>query len=441
MTKSKSFGGVIYWYPPPKQTDRPQNGGNETMPKRTLPLSDTQVRTAKPQAKEYKLSDGGGLYLLLTPSGGKLWNMKYRFSGKEKRLSFGAYPALSLADARQRRENAKKLLANGIDPGEMKKSLKQAKADLDENSFEIVAREWVTKFSGQWSQVHTTTIMDRLEKDVFPYMGARPIADITSPELLAVLRRIESRGALDTAHRLRNHCGQVFRYAVATGRAERDPSRDLQGALPPVKFGHRAAPTDPKVLSPMLKAIDGFQGSFIVKCAMQLLPMLFCRPGELRHMEWTELDIDSAQWNIPAEKMKMKQAHIVPLPSQALHVLNELRPLTGHSIYVFPCHRSPLRCMSDNAINAALRRMGFEKSEVTAHGFRATARTMLHEILQFSPDAIEAQLAHAVPDRLGTAYNRTQHLAERRKMMDTWAMYLDGLKVGCKVLPFKREPA
>jgi integrase len=418
------------------------------MPKQITPLSAAQIDKAKPQLKETKLFDGGGLFLLVSPlkygadgkqlPASKLWRFKYRFDGKEKLLSFGAYPTLSLADARNRREDAKKLLANGVDPGEMKKSLKQAKVALDEHSFEVLAREWITKFSGQWSQVHADTIMERMERDVFPYMGAKPISDIKSPELLAVLRRVESRGALDTAHRIRNHCGQIFRYAVATGRAERDPSRDLQGALPPVKFGHRAAFTDPKELTSLLIAVENYQGSFVVKCAMQLLPMLFTRPGELRHMEWTELDFDSAQWNIPAVKMKMKHAHIVHLSSQALHVLNELKPLTGHSTYVFPCHRSPLRCMSDNAINAALRRMGFEKSEVTAHGFRATARTMLHEILQFSPDAIEAQLAHAVPDRLGMAYNRTQHLVERKKMMQIWADYLDGLKVGAKVIPLKR---
>ena len=305
------------------------------MPKRIVSLTDIQVLKAKPKDKAYKLADGGGLFLLATPTGGKLWRLKYRFDGKEKLLSFGSYPELTLADARQRREEAKKLLANGVDPGEMKKSLKQAKIALDENSFEVVAREWVTKFSVKWSQVHATTIMDRLEKDVFPYMGARPVMEIKPPELLAVLRRIESRGALDTAHRIRNHCGQVFRYAVATGRAESDPSRDLQGALPPVKYGHRAAFTDPKGLTQLLRTVEDYQGSFVVKCAMQLLPMLFTRPGELRHMEWAEIDFDAAQWNIPAEKMKMKQSHIVPLPKQVLHVLNELKPLTGTASMFF----------------------------------------------------------------------------------------------------------
>lgn len=410
-----------------------------------MALSDTRVRTAKPAEKPIKLFDSDGLFLLVqpvgkkSPKGSKWWRFKYRFGGKEKLTSFGTYPEISLSDARQRRDDARKLVANGVDPSEFKKEQKTAKIELTENCFEFVAREWLTKFSGKWSKVHAGTIKERMERDVFPYIGHRIIADIKAPELLAVLRRIESRGALDTAHRTRNHCGQVFRYAVATGRAERDPSGDLRGALPPVEYGNRAAVTDPKELAHLLRAVDGYQGSFVVKCAMLLLPMLFCRPGELRHMEWTEIDFEARQWNIPAEKMKMKQAHAVPLPSQALHVLSELKPLTGHSIYVFPCHRSPLRCMSDNAINAGLRRMGFEKSEVTAHGFRATARTLLHEILQFDPDAIEAQLAHAVPDRLGTAYNRAKHLAVRTSMMQVWADYLDGLKAGAKVIPLRRQ--
>ena len=249
---------------------------------------------------------------------------------------------------------------------------------------------------------------------------------------------MESRNILDTAHRVRFECGAIFRYAVATGRADRDPVADLKGALPPVKNGHHAAPTDPKELAPLLRAIDGFEGSFVVKCALQLTPMLFVRPGELRHAEWSEFDFETAEWNIPAGRMKMKIAHLVPLPEQALAILNELRPLTGHSKYVFPSHRSPLRCMSDNALNAAMRRMGFDKDEVTAHGFRATARTILDEVLQIRPDFIEHQLAHAVKDPNGRAYNRTAHLAERKKMMQVWADYLDGLKAGAKVLPFKK---
>lgn len=411
------------------------------MPKRIMPLTDLQVKTAKPQAKEYKLSDGGGLFLLVTPTGGKLWNLKYRFANKEKRLSFGAYPAIALTDARQRREDAKKLLANGIDPGEIKKAQKAAIVAATESSFEIVAREWHTKYKNTWSQVHASTILDRLVKEVFPWLGSRPIEEIKAPELLKCLRRMEDRGALDTAHRVRNHCSNIFRYAIATGSAERDPAADLRGALPPVKGNHFAAPTDPKDVAPILRAIDGFEGSFVVKCAMQLAPILFVRPGELRAAEWAEIDLEACEWNIPAERMKMKVAHLVPLPRQAVEILQALQPLTGHSKYVFPCQRSPLRCMSENAVNAGLRRLGFDKSEITGHGFRAMARTILDEVLQVRPDYIEHQLAHAVKDPNGRAYNRTSHLSERRKMMQLWSDYLDGLKQGAKVIPFKKGAA
>lgn len=411
------------------------------MPKRIQPLSDIQVKNAKPAPKETKLFDGGGLFLLVTPSGGRLWQFKYRFDGKEKKLSFGAYPAITLADARQRREDAKKLLANGVDPGEMKKSLKQAKVALEENSFEIVAREWHSKFSGQWTPGHADTIMSRLERDVFPWLGGNPVGEVKPVDLLAVLRRIEGRGALETAHRVRTIAGQVLRYAVATGRAERDAAADLRGALPPTQERHHSALTDPKEVAELLRAIDGFKGTFHVKCALKLAPMLFARPGELRQMEWTELDLDEAQWNIPADKMKMKQAHIVPLCKQAVAILRELQPLTGFGRYVFPCHRSPLRPMTNNAINAALRRMGYTSDEMTGHGFRATARTILDEVLQVRPDYIEHQLAHAVKDPNGRAYNRTAHLVKRRKMMQHWADYLEGLKAGAKVIPFKQNAA
>ena len=408
------------------------------MPKRIQPLSDIQVKSAKPKEGDYKLSDGYGLYLLVTPTGGRLWRLQYRFDGKQKLLSFGAYPAVSLADARQRRDNAKKLLANGIDPGETMKAQKSAQGKQDANSFEVIAREWHSKFSHAWVTSHAQHKLERLEKNVFPWIGKRPIKDIKAPEVLAVLRRLEERGILDTAHRVRFECGQIFRYAVATGRAERDPSADLKGALPPVKNGHHAAPTDPKAVAPLLRAIDGFTGSFVVKCAMQLAPILFVRPGELRAAEWSEIDFEAAEWNIPAEKMKMKVAHLVPLCKQSIEILKDLHPLTGHSRYVFPCHRSPLRCMSGNAVNAGLRRMGFEKSEITGHGFRAMARTILDEVLQVRPDFIEHQLAHAVKDPNGRAYNRTAHLAERKKMMQLWADYLDGLKQGAKVIPLRK---
>ncbi|WP_298266600.1 integrase arm-type DNA-binding domain-containing protein [Geobacter sp.] len=406
------------------------------MPKRIQPLTELQVRNAKPREGEYKLADGGGLYLLVTPSGGKLWRCDYRFNGKRKTAAFGAYPAVTISDARQRREDAKKQLANGNDPCEAKKAQKAAILAETANTFEAVTREWHKRFKSQWSVNHAERIMRRLELDVFPFIGSRPIAEIKAPEMLTVLRRVEAR-TLETAHRLKIACGQVFRYAVATGRAERDPVADLRGALPPTKYKHMPAPTDPKQVAPLLRAIDEYQGSFVVKCALRLAPLTFVRPGELRKAEWSEIDLDAAEWNVPGVRMKMKDAHLVPLSTQAVEILRELHALTGRGRYVFPGHRSPLRPMSENAVNAALRRMGFEKSEIVGHGFRAIARTLLDEVLQVRPDFIEHQLAHAVKDPNGRAYNRTAHLAERRKMMQLWADYLDGLKAGAKVIPLR----
>ena len=418
------------------------------MPKRILPLTDKQVSSAKAQAKDIKLFDGDGLFLLVPKqkydSAGKalpvskLWRLKYRLAGKEKLIALGSYPETTLSAARELRKEARSNVTKGVDPGEVKKAKKAAGGLAGENSFEVVAREWHGKFADTWSPSHAQHKLERLEKNVFPWIGPRPIKEITAPEVLGVLRRLEARGILDTAHRVRFDCGLIFRYAIATGRAERDPSADLKGALPPVKNGNFAAPTDPKAVAPILRAIDGFVGSFVVKCALQLAPMLFVRPGELRAAEWTEIDFESAEWNIPAERMKMKVAHLVPLPLQAVDILKDLHPLTGRGRYVFPCNRSPLRCMSENAVNAALRRMGFEKAEITGHGFRATARTILDEVLDFRVDFIEHQLAHAVKDPNGLAYNRTKYLPQRRKMMQTWADYLDGLKAGAKVIPFRK---
>ena len=402
-----------------------------------MALTDVKVRNAKPTGKQVKLSDGDGMYLLVTPNGGKCWRLKYRFGGKEKVLALGTYPEISLADARQRREDARKLLANCVDPSEVKKAQKAAMTADAGNSFEVVTREWHEKFKGKWVASHAQHKLERFEKNVFPWIGKMPVSDVKATDVLAILRRIESRNLLDTAHRVKMDCGQVLRYAVATGRAERDCTADLKDALPPVKGGHFSAPTEPKKVAQLVKAIDGFTGSFVVQCAMKLAPLLFVRPGELRAAEWSEIDLDAAEWNIPGNRMKMKEPHLVPLSTQAVAILRELQPLTDHSKYVFPCNRSPLRCMSENAVNAGLRRLGFEKSEINGHGFRATARTLIHEVLGFSPDAIEAQLSHAVPDRLGKAYNRTQHLVERRKMMQTWADYLDGLKRGAQVIPIK----
>lgn len=406
-----------------------------------MPLSDLTIKNRKPGAKPVKLSDEKGLFLLVSPAGGKWWRLKYRFGGKEKLLSLGTYPEVPLKDARQRRDDARKLLADGTDPGENRKTVKAAKSERAANSFEVIAREWFAKNSATWSENHGSRIIRRLERDIFPWIGGRPISDITAPKLLAVLRRIEDRGAVETAHRAHQNCGQVFRYAIATGRAERDPSPDLKGALPPVKQTHRAAITDPKAIAELLRAMDAYQGSFITKCALRLAPLLFVRPGELRKAEWAEIDLDKAEWNIPAERMKMREPHLVPLSIQAVEILRELHALTGGGRYVFPGARTNGRPMSDNAVLAALRRMGFAKDEMSGHGFRAMARTILDEVLQVRPDFIEHQLAHAVRDPNGRAYNRTAHLAERRKMMQQWADYLDTLKVGAQVIPLRANSA
>jgi len=401
-----------------------------------MPLTNMKVRSAKPKEKPYKLSDFDGLYLLVTEKGQKWWRFRYRYNRKEKLLSMGTYPEISLADARQRRDEARRQIARGIDPGAVRKAQKQADTRETE-TFEVIAREWHEKFTPTWTESHATTIMSRLERDLFPWIGKRPIADVRAPELLAVLRRVESRGALETAHRIRTIAGQVLRYAVATGRAERDASADLKGALPQPVEKHMAALTDPKEVAPLLHAIDGYSGHFVVKCALRLAPLFFVRPGELRHAEWSEMDLDQAVWNIPAGKMKAKQPHIVPLCRQAVEILTELKALTGSGRYVFPSGWSRMQPMSNNAILAALRRMGYPKGTMTAHGFRALARTILDEVLQVRPDLIEHQLGHAVRDPLGRAYNRTSHLEERRKMMQKWADYLDELKAGAVVIPFK----
>ncbi len=409
-----------------------------------MALTDVKVRNAKPADKPIKLSDSGGMYLLIsppgkkTPNGSKCWRLKYRFKGKEKVLALGVYPETSLAEARGKRDAAREQLAKKIDPGEVRKAEKRSGSEKAANTFEAVAYEWHARQKSVWTEAHAKRTMQRLERDIFRCIGTRPISEITAPELLTVFRRIESRGAHETAHRARFVCGQIFRYAVATGRAERDPAADLKGALTPLKTRHYAAITDPKEIAPLLRAIDGYQGSFVVRCALQLAPLVFVRPGELRQAEWAEIDLENAEWNIPAEKMKMRQPHLVPLSRQAVEIIRELHAMTGNSRYLFPSGRSIARPMSDNAINAALRRMGFTKDEATAHGFRAMARTILDEVLQVRPDFIEHQLAHAVKDPNGRAYNRTSFLKERREMMQTWADYLDGLKSGAKVIPLRR---
>jgi integrase len=391
-------------------------------------LTDVAVRRAKPRNKRYKMYDTGGLFLLITPSGGKWWRFKYKYAGKEKLLSLGTYPDISLKDARDRRDQERKKLANRIDPAVNRAAAKAAWEGNQANSFEVVAREWIAKKSSAWSGSNTNKTTRRLEVDVFPWIGNRPIAEIMPPELLMVVQRTEKRGAIDTAHRVLQTCGQIFRYAVVTGRAVRDPSVDLRGALQSVRGKHFAAVTEPKAIGALLRALHGYQGSVIIRCALRLAPLVFVRPGELRKAEWKEIDFEKSEWNIPAERMKMKVAHLVPLSRQALDVLRELQPLTGRGILLFPSPRTNKRPMSDNAILSALRRMGISKDEMSGHGFRAMARTVLDEVLHVRPDYIEHQLAHAVRDPNGRAYNRTAHLPERRKMMQDWADYLDELR-------------
>lgn len=391
-----------------------------------MALTDVKIRQAKPKEKPYKLSDEKGLYLQITPKGSKLWKLKYRFLKKEKKLSIGAYPDISLAEARNKRDQARNQLANEIDPSLDKQIKRKALREASENSFELIAREWFVKFSTQWTPQHGERILRRLEKDIFPWLGQQPISQIMAPQLLSTLRRIENRGAIETAHRALQNCSQVFRYAVATGRADRDPCGDLRGALPPVKQKHFAAITDAKEVAGLMRAIHSYQGYFPTLCALKLSPLLFVRPGELRTAEWSEFDFAKAEWHIPPHKMKLRQKHIVPLSTHVIDILMELKPLTGHGQYLFPSVRSPRRPMSENTINAALRRLGYTSDQMTAHGFRSMASTLLNEH-GWHRDAIERQLAHAERNSVRAAYNYAEHLTERKKMMQWWGEYLEGL--------------
>ena len=393
-----------------------------------MPLSATQVRNAKPAERRQKLFDGRGLYLEIPARGNKRWRLKYRFEGREKLISLGIYPDISLQQARERRDVAKKLLAQGVDPSAERQAQRAAAADRSTNTFEALAREWIDRHGAQWAASHRDRLVRRLERDAFPWLGAKPVDEISPPELLEVARRIEARGAVETAHRVLQSAGQVFRYAVATGRAERVPSVDLRNALTPAKVQHLPAITEPGRVGELLRAIDGYEGSLAIRCALRLAPLVFVRPGELRHATWEHVDLDRAEWSFTVSKTHAD--HIVPLARQAVAILQELEPLTGRGRYVFPSARSPSgrRPMSDNALLVALRSMGFPKDEMTVHGFRAMARTLLDEVLGVRPDFIEHQLAHRVRDPLGRAYNRTSHLEARREMMQRWADYLDELK-------------
>lgn len=405
-------------------------------------LTDLECKTATPKDKPYRLFDGGGLYLEVLPSGAKYWRLKYRHAGKEKRLALGVYPTVSPRKARTDAAREKEKLRDGRDPSAERRAHKATAKVAAENSLEAVAREWLALRAAEFTPKHIAKVQGQLEGNLFPWLGDRPIAELRAPELLAALRRIEARGAIHTAKRAHQYVGQIFRYAIATGRCERDISGDLKGALVPEKQRHRAAITDPAKVGELLRALDGYQGSLATRCALLLIPLVFVRPGELRHAEWAEIDLNRAEWNIPGEKMKMRQPHLVPLSQQAVAILKEIQPLTGGGRYVFPSLRGGERPLSDNTINAALRRMGFDtREEMTAHGFRAMARTILDEVLGFRPDYIEHQLAHAVRDPNGRAYNRTAHLAERRKMMQGWADYLDKLKAGAEVIPLHGSAA
>lgn len=398
-----------------------------------MALSDVTVRTTKPKAKQYKLADEKGLFLLVHPNGSKYWRQKYRYDGKEKLLALGVYPDISLAQARQRRDEARKLLALGVDPGQHRKAQKAARLDAAANSFEVIAREWLEHRKASVEPAQHVKTLARMQNDVFPWLGRKPITSIEAADVLAVLKRVDARGARFTAHRIRSEVSQVFRYAIATTRAQRDPCPDLKGAIPAAQTENFAAITTPAQVGELLRAIDGFRGTFPVQCALRLAPLLFVRPGELRKAKWSEIDLAKGEWKYTVSKTKTE--HLVPLAPQAVAVLQELYHMTGHREYVFPGARDPNRPMSDAAINAALRRMGYDtKTEITGHGFRAMARTILAEQLHQKPEVIEHQLAHSVPDALGKAYNRTKFLKERKTMMQLWADYLDRLKAGAEVI-------
>jgi integrase len=402
-------------------------------------LTAVAIRNAAPTAKPFKLSDGGGMFLLVMPNGARYWRVKFRHAGKEKVLALGVYPEVTLAEARQRRDTARGAIRDGRDPSADRRSERlQAKLSAD-NTFEAIAREWLASQKKKLAVATYAKAVAMLESNVFPWLGARPISEIDPPELLAVVKRIEARGANETAHRVKERCGQVFRYAIAHGNATRDPSADLRGALAPVVSKSRAAVTDPGLVGDLLRTIDGYTGQFTTRCALRLAPLLFVRPGELRHAEWAEFDLDAAEWRIPAHKMKMREAHVVPLSSQAVEILRELQPLTGRGRYCFPSMRSPQTPMSENTVNAALRRLGFDKDTMTGHGFRAMASTRLNE-MGWKPDVIERQLAHAERNTVRAAYNRAQYMAERTTMMQAWADYLDVLRADTgKVVAFKRK--
>lgn len=399
-------------------------------------LTDSEIRYHRVDAKRasYKLTDGGGLYLLVNQKG-KYWRYNYRINNKYKTLALGVYPEITLKEARVLHEEAHTKVKQSIDPSVHRKIEKLKQQELADNTFEHIAREWFEEFKQTWVESHSKRLISRLENDVFPWLGSMPIQEIEPPEILAVMRRVQARGALESAHRVKTICGQVFRYAIATGRASRDQTADLKGALPQPRKGRFAAIRDPDELRSLLLAIDGYQGTFVVRCALQLSPLVMLRPGELRHAQWDEINFEEALWTIPVSRMKARRStkeqnetnHLVPLCTQAIEVLKDLKPYTENFPYIFTGARSRKRPMSDNAVRTALRTMGFTNEQMTAHGFRATASTFLNE-MGFNRDAIEAQLAHKDKNEIRAAYNRAQYLDERRTMLQSWADYLDNLR-------------
>ncbi len=413
-------------------------------------LTDAQCRNATCPAgkKRERLSDSGGLYLEISPAGSKRWFWKYRRAGLEKRMALGSYPDVSLTKARRAQKTARDTKDDGADPVQSRKAEKLVAINPAGETFKAVALEWYERQSPQWSPAHSVRVLRQLERDLFPWLGERPISSITPPELLAVLRKTEARGAIETADRGLMNARLIWRYAVATSRAGRDIGADLKGALMPYRGKHHAAITEPDKLGELLRAIERYKGGPIVRTALHLAPILFQRPGELRGAAWAEIDLDAALWTIPSQRMKRTkdgkengEPHAVPLPRQAVELLRELQPLTGGGVLVFPGERSHDRPISDNSVRTALLSLGYSSQVQTWHGFRATARTMLAERLDLDPLVIEAQLAHSVKDANGRAYNRTQYLAHRRAMMQTWADYLDKLRKGADVISLPQRAA
>lgn len=403
-----------------------------------MALTDTALRNAKPKEKPYKLYDEKGLFLIVNPNGGMWWRFKYYLEGKEKTLSLGTYPEIKLKGARDKRDQAREQVANGIDPSNNRKAEKQAKAGETLNSFETIAREWLATKLQSKSEGYQKNVLRRFELYLFPWIGKRPIAEINAPELLAIVKRIENQNKVETAYRTLQATGQVLRYAVQTGRAMRDVTSDLRGALTPSVTKHMPAFTEPSQVAELMRAIDGFTGTLTVQTALRLAPLVFVRPSELRTAKWADIDLDAGEWRYLVTKTKTE--HIVPLSTQAIELLKTIKPFSEHGQFVFQGGHNSDKAMSEAAINAALRRMGYDtKTQITGHGFRAMARTILHERLNIDPHIIEHQLAHRVPDTLGNAYNRTKFLDQRKAMMQDWADYLDELKSGAKVFAIRQS--